>query len=61
MGEFYGVVDKKQSSQDAKVVGLKSCFRILYEEGGTVCPNCGSEDIEERPTAFYPINYKESA
>ena len=32
-----------------------------YEEGGAVCPNCGSENVEQRPTAFYPINYKESA
>jgi rRNA maturation endonuclease Nob1 len=32
-----------------------------FEESGTVCPECGSEDVEQRPTAFYPINYKESA
>jgi putative FmdB family regulatory protein len=32
-----------------------------YEEGRTICPNCGSEDVEQRPTAFYPINYRESA
>ncbi len=25
-----------------------------YEEGGTVCPECGSEDVELRATAFYP-------
>ncbi len=32
-----------------------------YDEGGTICPNCLSEDVEQRLTAFYPINYKESA
>ncbi len=32
-----------------------------YEESCIVCPNCGSEDVEQRSTAFYPINYKESA
>ncbi len=39
----------------------KTLIAAEYEEGSTVCPNCGSEDIEERPMAFYPINYKESA
>ena len=32
-----------------------------YEEGGTVCPVCGSEDVEQRSTAFYPTNRKETA
>jgi hypothetical protein len=32
-----------------------------YEEGGIVCPEYGSEEVEQRPTAFYPINHKESA
>ena len=32
-----------------------------YEEGGTVCPECGSENVEQRSTASYPINRKESA
>ncbi len=32
-----------------------------YQEGSVVCPHCGSENVEQRPTAFYPINYKESA
>jgi len=39
----------------------KTLIAAEYEEGGTLCPNCGSEDIEERPTAFYPINYKGSS
>ncbi len=26
-----------------------------------VCPECGSDDVEQRDTAFYPINWKESA
>ena len=30
-------------------------------EGVVVCPQCGSERVEERPTAFYPIRRKESA
>lgn len=32
-----------------------------FEEGGTVCPLCGSADVEQRLTTFYPINSKESA
>ncbi len=32
-----------------------------FEEGGIICPECGSEDVEQRDTAFYPINRKESA
>jgi putative FmdB family regulatory protein len=32
-----------------------------FEEGGTVCPECGSEEVEQRLTAFYPINHKETA
>ncbi len=32
-----------------------------FEEGGIVCPECGSEDVEQRDTAFYPINWKETA
>ncbi len=32
-----------------------------FGEGGTVCPECGSEDVEQRDTAFYPINWKETA
>jgi putative FmdB family regulatory protein len=32
-----------------------------YEEGGVVCPECGSAEVEQRPTAFYPINHKETA
>jgi putative FmdB family regulatory protein len=32
-----------------------------FEEGSTVCPACGSQDVEQRLTAFYPINRKESA
>ncbi len=32
-----------------------------YQEGGTVCPECGSEDVELRATAFYPVNWRQSA
>ncbi len=32
-----------------------------YQEGGLACPNCGSEDVEHRPIAFYPIDHKETA
>ncbi len=43
----------------------QSFFKTLtageFDEGNTVCPECGSEDIEQRPTAFYPINQRETA
>jgi putative FmdB family regulatory protein len=39
----------------------KTLTREEYEEGGAVCPECGSEDVEQRPTAFYPLNQRESA
>ncbi len=32
-----------------------------FEEGGTVCPYCDSEDVEQRLTRFYPVNPKETA
>ena len=32
-----------------------------FEEGGTVCPECGSEEVEQRSTPFFPINHKEFA
>jgi len=32
-----------------------------YEEGDIVCPYCGSEDVEQRGSAFYPISPKETA
>lgn len=32
-----------------------------YEEGDVVCPHCGSEDVEQRASAFYPISSKETA
>jgi putative FmdB family regulatory protein len=32
-----------------------------YQEGATVCPACGGDNVEQRSTAFYPINQKESA
>jgi DNA-directed RNA polymerase subunit RPC12/RpoP len=30
-------------------------------EGVVACPHCGSERVEERPTAFYPVRRRESA
>ncbi len=39
----------------------KNLSREEYEEGDVVCPECGSEDVEQYPTTFYPINHKESA
>ncbi len=32
-----------------------------FEEGGTVCPYCGSENVDEHLTTFYPINSREIA
>jgi len=32
-----------------------------YAEGTIVCPHCGSEEVEERVPAFYPISARESA
>jgi putative FmdB family regulatory protein len=32
-----------------------------YEEGDLVCPHCGSEEVEQRGAAFYPVSSKESA
>jgi putative FmdB family regulatory protein len=27
-----------------------------YAEGSVVCPHCGSEEVEQRVSAFYPAN-----
>ena len=32
-----------------------------YEEGGVVCPLCGSDNVEQSWTVFYPITPKKSA
>jgi putative FmdB family regulatory protein len=32
-----------------------------YEEGVVGCPYCGSEEVEERASAFYPISSRETA
>jgi hypothetical protein len=32
-----------------------------YEEGDVVCPHCGSDDVERRGSAFYPISSREVA
>ena len=32
-----------------------------YEEGDVVCPHCGSEEVEQRGSAFTVITSKESA
>ena len=32
-----------------------------YAEGTIVCPQCGSEEVENRAAAFYPISSRESA
>jgi putative FmdB family regulatory protein len=32
-----------------------------YEEGDVVCPHCGSDDVEQRGSAFTVITSKESA
>lgn len=32
-----------------------------YQEGGVVCPHCGSEEVERRVSAFYPVSTKEIA
>jgi DNA-directed RNA polymerase subunit RPC12/RpoP len=32
-----------------------------YQEADLICPDCGSDDIEPRGEAFYPISRRESA
>jgi putative FmdB family regulatory protein len=32
-----------------------------YAEGSIGCPHCGSEEVERRVSAFYPISSKGSA
>lgn len=32
-----------------------------YEEGGVVCPFCGSDDVEQQLSLFYPVTSKKSA
>lgn len=32
-----------------------------YEEGDVVFPHCGSEEVEQRVSAFHPVSSKESA
>ncbi len=39
----------------------KSLTAEEYAEGRIVCPKCGSEEVEQRVAAFYPINGRETA
>ncbi len=39
----------------------KSLTSEEYTESRIVCPNCGSDEVEQRVAAFYPINRKEIA
>ena len=39
----------------------KTLTPVEYEEGGVVCPHCGSEEVERRVSAFYPASSKETA
>jgi putative FmdB family regulatory protein len=32
-----------------------------YEEGKVLCPHCGSEEVEARPSAFYAVSARERA
>jgi putative FmdB family regulatory protein len=32
-----------------------------YEEGKVLCPRCGSEEVETRPSAFYAVSARERA
>jgi putative FmdB family regulatory protein len=32
-----------------------------YEEGGVVCPFCGSDDVEQQLFLFYAVTSKKSA
>ncbi|HEX9119852.1 MAG TPA: zinc ribbon domain-containing protein, partial [Terriglobales bacterium] len=32
-----------------------------YEEGEVVCPDCGSDDVEQRISKFYAVTSKKSA
>ncbi len=40
---------------------FKTLTAAEYEEGATVCPICGSEEVEQRLTAFSPVSRKETA
>ena len=39
----------------------KTLTAAEYEESTIVCPHCGSEEVEKRVPAFYPISSRESA
>ena len=32
-----------------------------YEEGGVLCPVCGSDDVEQQLSLFYAVTSKKSA
>ncbi len=39
----------------------KTLTPVEYGEGGVVCRHCGSEEVERRVSAFYPVSSKETA
>lgn len=46
---------------DCKKLFSKTPTPSEYEEGDIACPHCGSDDVEERTSAAYPISSKKTA
>jgi len=46
---------------DCKKLFSKTPSPAEYEEGDVVCPQCGSEEVEQCISAFHPVSSKDSA
>ena len=47
--------------QSCKKQFSKTLTLAEYEEGVVICPNCGSEDVEQSWAAFYTMTSRKSA
>ena len=54
-------VEKADITQALADVGAKQLSLHDYEIDGAVCPSCGSNDVEQQLSIFYPVTSKRSA
>ena len=47
--------------QSCKKQFSKTLTLTEYEEGEVICPNCGSDDVEQSWVAFYAMTSRKSA
>jgi len=47
--------------QDCQQSFSKRLSVVDYQEGGVVCPNCNSENVEQVPSSFFAVTSRKTA